>query len=153
MRNDHALGLPGSPGVTATLVALVPRILAATLILIVCWLAANFLGQAVLIAAVNAGFLEARLLSRGVRWAVMLFTAATTLTQLGIGTQMVMVTFGVTFGGIVFALALAFLARGDRAEAQRRFELFVTQTRSAKKQYLDRAREHIRELKGGHAAR
>jgi tetratricopeptide (TPR) repeat protein len=52
-----------------------------------------------------------------------------------------------------YYLALAFLVRGDRAEALRRFELFVTQTRSAKKQYLDRAREHIRELKGGHAAR
>jgi hypothetical protein len=103
-----ALGLPGSPGMTATLVSLLPRVLAAALILIVGWLAANFLGQAVLIAAVNAGLLEARLLSRGVRWAVMLFTAATTLTQLGIGAQMVMVTFGVTFGGVVFALSLAF---------------------------------------------
>jgi hypothetical protein len=38
----------------------------------------------------------------------MLFAAATTLTQLGIGTEMVMVTFGITFGGLVFALALAF---------------------------------------------
>jgi hypothetical protein len=121
-----ALSLPGSPGMTATLVSLLPRVLAAALILIVGWLAANFLGQAVLIAAVNAGLPEARLLSRGVRWAVMLFTAATTLTQIGIGTQMVMVTFGVTFGGVVFALALAFglggrhLARGILERRARR---------------------------------
>ena len=102
------LNLPGSPGATATLAALLPRLLAAALILTVGWLAANFLGQAVLVAAVNAGWTESRLLSRVVRGAVMLFAAATTLTQLGIGTEMVMVTFGITFGGLVFALALAF---------------------------------------------
>jgi hypothetical protein len=103
-----ALGLPGSPGATGTVIQLLPRLLAAALILVVGWLIANFLGQAVLVAAVNAGFPEAQLLSRGVRWAVLLFTLATTLTQLGIGTEMVMVTFGITFGGLVFALALAF---------------------------------------------
>ena len=81
------------------------------------WLAANFLGQAALIAAVNAGLPEARLVSRGVRWAVLLFTGATTLTQLGIGAEMVMVTFGITFGGLIFALALAF-GLGGRALAQ-----------------------------------
>lgn len=103
-----ALGLPGTPGATGLMVQLLPRILAAGLILVVGWLAANFLGQAVLIASVNAAMPEARLLSRAVRWAVLLFAFATTLTQLGIGTEMVMVTFGVTFGGVTFALALAF---------------------------------------------
>ena len=112
-----ALGLPGTPAATGTLVQLFPRILAAALILVVGWLAANFLGQAALIAAVNAGLPEARLVSRGVRWAVLLFTGATTLTQLGIGAEMVMVTFGITFGGLIFALALAF-GLGGRALAQ-----------------------------------
>jgi len=112
-----ALGLPGTPGATGMIVQLLPRLLAAALILVVGWLAANFLGQAVLIAAVNAGVPEARLLSRAVRWAVLLFTFATTLTQLGIGTEMVMVTFGITFGGLIFALALAF-GLGGRGLAQ-----------------------------------
>jgi len=112
-----ALGLPGTPGATGMIVQLLPRLLAAALILVVGWLAANFLGQAILIAAVNAGVPEARLLSRAVRWAVLLFTFATTLTQLGIGTEMVMVTFGITFGGLIFALALAF-GLGGRGLAQ-----------------------------------
>src|SRR5439155_627923 len=54
-----ALAIPGAPGATRTLMHLLPRTLAALLILVVGWLAANFLGQAVLIAAVNAGLPEA----------------------------------------------------------------------------------------------
>jgi len=103
-----ALALPGAPGVAATVVQFVPRLVAALLILMVGWLAANFLGQGVLIAAVNAGVPEARLLARAVRWGVLLFAAGTTLTQLGIGKEMVLVAFAVTFGGLILALALAF---------------------------------------------
>jgi hypothetical protein len=102
------LALPGAPGATALLVAFLPPLFAATLILLVGWLIANFLSQAVLIAAVNARLPEARLLARGVHWSVLLFAGATALTHLGIGKEMVLVVFGITFGGIVFALALAF---------------------------------------------
>jgi hypothetical protein len=102
------LALPGAPGATALLVAFLPPLFAAALILLVGWLVANFLSQGVLIAAVNARVPEARLLARGVQWSVLLFAAATALTHLGIGKEMVLVAFGITFGGVVFALALAF---------------------------------------------
>ena len=87
------------------------------LILIVGWLVANFLSQAILIAAVNAGVPEAGLLARAAHWGVMLFAGATALTHLGIGKEMVLVAFGITFGGLVFALALAF-GLGGRAIAR-----------------------------------
>jgi Conserved TM helix len=102
------LALPGAPGATALLVAFLPPLFAAALIMLVGWLIANFLSQGVLIAAVNARVPEARLLARGVHWSVLLFAAATALTHLGIGKEMVLVAFGITFGGVVFALALAF---------------------------------------------
>ena len=102
------LALPGAPGATALLIAFLPPLLAAGLILLVGWLVANFLSQGVLIAAVNARLPEARLLARGVHWGVLLFAAATALTHLGIGKEMVLVAFGITFGGVVFAIALAF---------------------------------------------
>lgn len=102
------LALPGAPGATALLVAFLPPLLAAALILLVGWLVANFLSQGVLIAAVNARLPEARLLARGVHWGVLLFAAATALTHLGIGKEMVLVAFGITLGGVVFAMALAF---------------------------------------------
>jgi hypothetical protein len=102
------LALPGAPGATALLIAFLPPLLAAALILLVGWLVANFLSQGVLIAAVNARVPEARLLARGVHWGVLLFAAATAITHLGIGKEMVLVAFGITFGGVVFAIALAF---------------------------------------------
>jgi len=99
-----SMGLGG----TAFLMAFLPPLFAAVLILLVGWLVANFLSQGILIAAVNRGVPEARLLARAVHWGVLLFAMATALTHLGIGKEMVLVAFGITFGGLVFALALAF---------------------------------------------
>src|SRR2546427_28459 len=97
---------------TNTLSVVMPGVLArlalAGLGAVVGWLAANFLGQAVLIAAVNASLPEARLLARAARWLVLLFAFATALTEIGIGRDMVLVAFGILFGGLVLALALAF---------------------------------------------
>jgi hypothetical protein len=103
-----ALSAQGTWVATTFLLAMLPPLFAAVLILMVGWLVANFLSQGLLIAAVNAGLPEARLLARAVHWAVLLFAGATALTQLGIGKEMVLVAFGITFGGLVFALALAF---------------------------------------------
>ena len=99
---------------TAFLVAFVPPLFAGVLILLVGWLVANFLSQGLLIAAVNAGLPEARVLARAVHWGVLLFAIATALTHVGIGKEMVLVAFGITFGGLVFALALAFGLGGRR---------------------------------------
>lgn len=103
-----ALGIPGSTGATAFLLAFLPPLFAGLLILVAGWLIANFLSQGALIAAVNAGVPEARLLARAVHWGVLLFAAATASTHLGIAKEMVLVAFGITFGGLVLALALAF---------------------------------------------
>ena len=112
-----ALASPDSrPGATAFLISFLPPLFAAVLIVIVGWLIANFVGQGILIAAVNAGLPEARLLARAAHWGVLLFAVATALTHLGIGKEMVLVAFGITFGGLVLALALAF-GHGGRAIA------------------------------------
>jgi hypothetical protein len=101
-----SLGFPGST--SAFLLAFLPPLFAAMLILLVGLLVASFLSQGILIAAVNAGVPEARVLARAVQWGVMLFAAATALTHLGIGKEMVLVAFSIAFGGLVLALALAF---------------------------------------------
>ena len=51
------------------------------------------------------------------QWGILLFAAATALTHLGIGKEMVLVAFSIAFGGLVFALALAF-GLGGRAIAR-----------------------------------
>ena len=112
-----ALARPGRPLATALLLSFLPPLFTAALILLVGWLVANFLSQGVLIAAVNARLPESRLVARGVYWGVVLFAVATALTHVGIGKEMVLVGFGITFGGVVFALALAF-GLGGRAVAR-----------------------------------
>src|SRR5438132_1008112 len=68
---------------------------------------ARFLARSVLISAVNMQVQSARLLSLGVKWLVMVLAGAMALGHLGIGGQIVQVSFGILFGGIVLALALA----------------------------------------------
>lgn len=84
-----------------------PNVLAALLLLVAGNVAAHFLARSVLIGAVNMNLQYARLLSLGVKWAVLVLTAAMVLDHLGIGRQIVYLAFGIFFGGIVLALALA----------------------------------------------
>jgi hypothetical protein len=116
-----SLGVPGSTGAAVFLVSFLPPLFAAVLVLLVGLLVANFLSQGLLIAAVNAGVPAARLLARAVQWGVLLFAGATALTHLGIGKEMVLVAFGISFGGLVFALALAF-GLGGRSIAREMLE-------------------------------
>jgi hypothetical protein len=104
----EALAIPGTGRVTDFVLAGLPKIFGAAGILLVGWLVGNFLGEGALIAAVNARVPEARLLARAVHWGVLLFAAAMAVTHLGIGKEMVLVAFGITFGGLVLTLSLAF---------------------------------------------
>jgi len=85
----------------------IPNVLAALVILAVGTYAARFLARSVLISAVNFRIQSARLVSLGVKWMVMVVAAAMALEQLGIGGQIVTLSFAILFGGIVLALALA----------------------------------------------
>ena len=77
---------------------------------------AGFVRRSVLIAAVNAGLPSARLLA-GVRAsALLILFVAMALEHLGVGRQIILVSFTILFGGVVFALSLAFgLAGRDLA--------------------------------------
>jgi hypothetical protein len=85
----------------------IPHVLAAAVILAVGTYAARFLARSVLISAVNFKIQSARLVSLGVKWMVMVVAAAMALEQLGIGGQIVTLSFAILFGGIVLALSLA----------------------------------------------
>jgi hypothetical protein len=70
-------------------------------------LIARFLARSVLIGAVNAKLQYARILSLGVKWLVLVLTAAMVLDHLEIGGTVVDLAFGILFGGIVLTLSLA----------------------------------------------
>lgn len=88
--------------------AYIPRLFTALLILVTGYLLSNFVSQAVLIAAVNAGLPPARLVALCARWGVQLAAVAMALEQLGIAEHIVVVGFGVVLGGVVLAGAIAF---------------------------------------------
>lgn len=84
-----------------------PRLVAALLVVLAGLVIGRFLGRKVLIEAVNMNLQYARLLSLGVKWMVMVLAAAMALDHLNIGSGIVNLAFGILFGGIVLALALA----------------------------------------------
>jgi hypothetical protein len=85
-----------------------PHLFAAIIILVIGYLAAIFLGQATLIAAVNAQMESAKLLARAVRWFIIILSLTMALYQLGIAEKVIISAFSIVFGGIVLALAIAF---------------------------------------------
>ena len=103
-----ALNLQPINDVAKSFLAYVPHLVTAGLILIAGWLLSNFVSQAVLIAAVNAGLPPARLVATCSRWGIQLLAVAMALEQLGIAQNIVVVGFGITLGGIVMAGAIAF---------------------------------------------
>jgi hypothetical protein len=104
----EALEMPATAGMAAGVVRFLPNLVIAVVVWMAGWLLANFMAQAVLIAAVNAQIALAPLIAGAVRWLVLVFAGAAALTQLGIAREMVLLTFGIAFGGTVLALALAF---------------------------------------------
>ena len=89
------------------LFAYLPNVVAAALVLVIGNVLARFLGRSVLIGAVNMNLEYARLLSAGIKWLILVLAIAIALEHLGIGGSIVRLAFGILFGGIVLALALA----------------------------------------------
>jgi hypothetical protein len=114
--------------------AYIPNILGASLVLLVGSVVASFLARSVLIGAVNLNLQYARLLSLGVKWLVTVLAVAMALEHLEIAPGIVMLAFGILFGGIVLALVLA-VGLNSR-------ELV---TKSLERELKDSSNEHIEE--------
>jgi len=114
-------GYSNSDLMAASLFPYVARIIGAAVLLLVGTIAARFLARSVLIGAVNMNLHYARLLSQGIKWLVLVLTAAMVLDHLNIGGAIVELAFGIIFGGIVLTLALA-IGLGSRDIVSRSFE-------------------------------
>jgi hypothetical protein len=100
------------------------HVVGAIFLLIAGNLIARFLARSVLIGAVNAQLQYARFLSLGVKWLVLVLTAAMALEHLEIGGVVVDLAFGILFGGIVLTLSLA-VGLGSRDLVSRSLESHV----------------------------
>jgi hypothetical protein len=97
------------------------HLLGAVLLVFFGTLLARFLSRSVLIGAVNAQLQYARFLALGVKWLVLVLTAAMALDHLQIGGTIIELAFGILFGGIVLTLSLA-IGLGSRDIVSRSIE-------------------------------
>jgi hypothetical protein len=104
-----------------------PRLFAALVVLILGSVVARFLARGVLIGAVNMNLQHARLLSIGVKWLVLVVAGTMSLDHLGIGGRIIYLAFGLLFGGIVLALALA-VGLGSKDMVSRSLERQASKT-------------------------
>ncbi len=117
----EAVGASSDNVLSARLLAYIPNVVGAVVLLLLGNVVARFLSRGVLIGAVNMNLHYARLLSLGIKWLVLVFTAAMVLDHLAIGEEIVSLAFGILFGGIVLALALA-VGLGSRDLVSRSLE-------------------------------
>lgn len=121
----EAVGASSDNLLSARLLGYIPNVVGAIVLLLLGNVIARFLSRGVLIGAVNMNLHYARLLSLGIKWLVLVFTAAMVLDHLAIGAAIVDLAFGILFGGIVLALALA-VGLGSRDLVSRSLEREAT---------------------------
>ena len=97
-----ALGIRQVSEVLGQLIAYIPSIIAAILILVLAALLANFL------SGIVRGATGSELLSNIARYAIMIYAAFAAITELGIAVQLTAPTFLIVLGGVALAAAIAF---------------------------------------------
>src|SRR5829696_1877365 len=97
-----ALGIPQVSVVLAQLIAYIPNIIAAILILILAALLANF------ISGIVRGATGSDLLASIAQYAIIVYAVFAALTQLGVAVQLTANTFLIVLGAVALAAALAF---------------------------------------------
>jgi hypothetical protein len=103
-----SLDLQLARGLVSQAFGYLPQVLVAAALLVVGVVIAGFVSRGVLIAAVNAGLPSARLLAGFAQSALLILFGAMALEHLGVGRQIILVSFTILFGGVVLALSLAF---------------------------------------------
>jgi len=104
----QTLNIPAIERIMERFILYLPNVFIAAVIIFLGYFLANFLGRAALIASVNAGFRMAGLVARFAKLTIILLSITMALEQLGIGRETIIIAFAVIFGGVVFALSLAF---------------------------------------------
>jgi Mechanosensitive ion channel, conserved TM helix len=98
-----------------------PQIFVAMVVLFIGLLVANFFSRATLLAAANANYPSARLLSSLVRLLIIIFFVTMAMEQIGLGRRVVLIAFSIAFGAVMMGSAIAF-GLGGRDVARRFLE-------------------------------
>ena len=113
-----ALGLPIVSDLLNTIFLYIPNVVAAIIVLVLGFLLGNLLAAVIRTAASNAGLKNAEGLGKLSLYAIVFFSAAIALIQLGIGEEIVVSAFGIGFGAAALAMAIAFGLGGRDVAAE-----------------------------------
>jgi small-conductance mechanosensitive channel len=102
------LGVSSLQAQISQLLRFLPEVFVAILILFLGVAIANFLSRAALLAAVNAGYNSARIISWSIRFVIWILAITMTLEELGLAKQTVIAAFSIVFGATMLGLAIAF---------------------------------------------
>lgn len=116
-----ALGIGALREQIARFFTFLPQIFVAMVVLFIGLLVANFFARATLLAATNANYPSARLLSSMVRFLIIVFFVTMALEQIGLGRHVVLIAFSIAFGAVMMGAAIAF-GLGGRDVARRILE-------------------------------
>jgi len=112
MSGLSALQIPAIDQLVNQFFSYIPRLFSAGMILIIGYVLSGFVSRTMLIAATNSGFHYARLLAKAIHTLLLVLILAMVMEQLQIAPSIVLAAFSIIFGGIVFALSIAFGAGG-----------------------------------------
>ena len=104
----NMLGITAVSGLLDKILAYIPSVIAAILILVLGSLLATFIGNIVETAAGNTNIPHSHLLGKLVKIIIVIFTITMAIEQLGIATAIVTSAFQIVLGAIGLAIALAF---------------------------------------------
>ena len=109
-----------------------PQIFVAMIVLFIGLLIANFFSRATLLAAANANYPSARLLSTLVRLLIVIFFVTMALEQIGLGRHVVLIAFSIAFGAVMLGTAIAFGLGGRDVARQVLEKQFLNEETSEK---------------------
>jgi preprotein translocase subunit Sss1 len=123
------LGVASLQEQISRLLRFLPEVFIAILILFLGVAIANFVSRAALLAAVNAGYSSARLLSWAIRFVIWILAITMTLEELGVAKQTVISAFSIIFGATMLSLAIAF-GLGGQGMARRFLDRYAEGTKN-----------------------
>jgi hypothetical protein len=116
-----ALGVLALQELIAKFFLFLPQFFVGLIVLFLGLVVANFFGRATLLAAVNANHPSPRLLSNIVQFLILIMAVTMALDQMGVGYHVILIAFSISFGAVMFGLAIAF-GFGGRDVARRILE-------------------------------
>src|SRR6266567_2971716 len=116
-----ALGVVALQELIAKFFLFLPQFFVGLIVFFLGLVIANFFGRATLLAAVNANHPSPRLLSNIVQFLILIMAVTMALDQMGVGYHVILIAFSISFGAIMFGLAIAF-GFGGRELARRILE-------------------------------